>query len=259
MYTIKNQQLFGACYAGALSGMLGQGLGSDTVSVTAAQYAQAAQIAFAYAQEFDTITAAGPQSSLVYDSLLTLSEEAFRDRNPTGASAATLTTLTTPATWLPLVNGLTAVLTESAAVVTAGASNPPTGGGNATLNGKNAAATALATTTTYDVSADVAGGYIPKTSGTLTFTCTMSVLDATVDDPVTFQLRIAAAADAADDAIPTSAGHVTANAWLTKSKSYPCTAGTAINPGMQAVSAAGHNVQAAIGSISWTITENQSQ
>jgi hypothetical protein len=258
MYTVKSQTLFAAAYAGALAGMQGQGLGSDTASTTPAQYATPTQLALAYAQQFDTVAGGlGNQPSIVVAQVQALSLEAFRDRNPLGGTAFSLSAMLTPTFWLPLVTAIVAILTESTTTIAAEIANPPGVAGLASLSGKNAADTATAQTTTYDVSADVAGGYIPKSTGQLLFIATMTTLCSIASQPTTLELRIAAAADATGGFAVTNAGTVVDEGCGTLMKVYPCVAGTPINPGIQGTTTGGNTVKATAGNVAWTIIELQ--
>jgi hypothetical protein len=250
-YNIQNTSIFNAVAGSAMAGMIGAGAGSSQANTTAGNYAANATVAIAFAEAYDTGRGAAAPST--YEVTLTsqLVQAAFNGRDCNTAQSDTAAFWTTngePAAILAAVNEGIAVYTAVVGVAPAGQANKL-----ASTSGKNAAATGAAATTTFDAPA-----YTPKTTGFLALSAGMSVLDGTVDDTVTFQLRVAAAADPSSAQLVVAVGHVTGDAAATLANIYPCVAGTPITLGIQGTSAGAHNIQSGIGNTFFQIIELQS-
>ena len=146
-YTILNQQIFTAAVAGAFAAMNGVALGNGGAPNLAAGYSQTANVAFAFAQAYDTGRGASGASALEIAETEALAYAAWDQRNPTASLNAN-----TAATWAGLAADVLAAVNELLIIVGAGASNPPTAGANfgfittgaASANGHTVAANILA-------------------------------------------------------------------------------------------------------------------
>jgi hypothetical protein len=124
-YTPLNQSIFQAAFAASYAGMNGEGIGSGTAPSIAGLYSSTANVAFAFAQSYDTNRGSAAASTAEILDTESMCYSAWFQRNPTSVIGAT-----TPATWTGLSADILAAINEGLAVV-AGSTLPSITGNRA--------------------------------------------------------------------------------------------------------------------------------